>query len=476
MKKIIFSLLSVFLFLGCVPNIEKQKVIKDTKIEQEFIEDLNSFQSVNLKLQNNWWRKFEDKQLNSLIENAIKNTPSLKALKQRYAKANSLVKMRKSANLPNIGFGADVSRQRFSENYIFPAPLGGNYYNLYQFGLNLDYEFDFWDKRASLIRASLNEALAQKAYIKVKELSVSTSIAKLYISLNYKNRELEQLQILKKITNEKHHILDKVHKLGLSNRKEINESGSSIEKINQKISDLRIEIEDIKRSIAIISGMMPSQMDKLEKTDIADDYKVFIPKDIHLDILSHRPEIAMQKYLLLSKSAYIKNAKAQFYPNISLNGLLNFTSFPWSSLFNHTSFAPLGAVAFSLPLFDAGKREANLNIKVSDYNEQVQLYNQSVIKAVNEVVNSLRKLELTKSNLKYQDEILKKKNKNLQIEKRIYEIGLNNKISYLNSKLLLQEEILKNISLKDKELNAQIDLIKALGGGYKSERIDVSHN
>lgn len=476
MKKIIFSLLSVFLFLGCVPNIEKQKVIKDTKIEQEFIEDLNSFQSVNLKLQNNWWRKFEDKQLNSLIENAIKNTPSLKALKQRYAKANSLLKMRKSANLPNIGFGADVSRQRFSENYIFPAPLGGNYYNLYQFGLNLDYEFDFWDKRASLIRASLNEALAQKAFIKVKELSVSTSIAKLYISLNYKNRELEQLQILKKITNEKHHILDRVHKLGLSNRKEINESGSSIEKINQKISDFRIEIEDIKRSIAVISGLMPSQIDKLEKTDIADDYKVFIPKDIHLDILSHRPEIAMQKYLLLSKNAYIKNAKAQFYPNISLSGLLNFTSFPWSSLFHHTSFAPLGAVAFSLPLFDAGKREANLNVKVSDYNEQVQLYNQSVIKAVNEVVNSLRKLELTKSNLKYQDEILKKKNKNLQIEKRIYEIGLNNKISYLNSKLLLQEEILKNISLKDKELNAQIDLIKALGGGYKSERIDVSNN
>lgn len=476
MRIVIFTILSIYIFSGCVPKIEKTNTINKTKIDSELKKDLQSFSSSKIVLQNNWWEIFGDKQLNFLVGNALENTPSLKVLKERYKRANSIVKIRKAGNLPTIGIGSDMSRQRFSENYIFPAPLGGNYYNLYQLDLNLSYDFDFWDRRASLIRASINEAMAQNLYIKVKELSVATSIVKLYLSLNFKNEELSKLDSLKKIILEKHHILNSLHELGIANKTEIHQSDASLEKIEQKIYDTKIEIDDLKSSLGIIAGLMPSDLDKFEKFNISNEYKVFVPKDIHLNVLSHRPEIAMQKYLLSSKEDYIQNAKSQFYPNISLTGLLNLTSFSWSSLFDKSSFAPLGGLAFSLPIFDSNRREENLNIKVSDYNAQVQDYNQSVIRAVNEVVTSLKKLELNKSKLEVQSNILENKKRNLEIEKRIYDLGLKNKISYLDSTMSFKEEEINSLVFKNQELNAQVDLIKALGGGYKQKVINVKHN
>ncbi|MGB9801868.1 MAG: TolC family protein, partial [Arcobacter sp.] len=130
--KIILCVISLtILFSGCVPKVTTSNTIKDSKIDDELIKDLNEFTSNNIELKKSWWKDFNDKQLNILIENAIKDAPSLKQLEAKYQKANNIIKAKKSANLPNVNFESQATRQRFSENYIFPEPLGGNYYNLY---------------------------------------------------------------------------------------------------------------------------------------------------------------------------------------------------------------------------------------------------------------------------------------------------------------------------------------------------------
>lgn len=476
MRISILILLSLYLLTGCVPKIEKATALDKNRVNNELKNDLTKFNSSDLSLKEDWWKNFNDEQLNSLIDEALNNTPTLNILKLRYKSAQSLVEINKALKKPSVGISSTNSRQRFSENYIFPAPLGGNYYNLYDQGINLNYDFDFWDKNSSLIKASINEALAQKLYIQIKQLSITTSIVKLYTTLNYKKRELDKLKILEDNINEKHHILNSLHKLGLANQIEINRSSTSLEKVRHEALNIKLEIEDLKKSLAIISGVMPSKIDSLKKVSDFDDYQVFIPKEIHLDVLSHRPEIAMQKYLIQSKNQYITNAKAQFYPNISITGLINFTSFSWASLFNNTSFAPYVGAALSLPLFDGQRRENNLDIKVDEYNIQIEQYNQSVIEAVNEVVSSLKKLELNKSKLKVQENILDSREKNLQIEKKIFEIGLKNKISYIDSKLSLINEEISKLSLINNEINAHIDLIKALGGGFKEKGKSFDNN
>ncbi|RXK00216.1 hypothetical protein CRU98_03400 [Arcobacter sp. CECT 8986] len=469
MRIILFTISLIILFAGCAPKVNKLEKIKDTKIQKELLKDLNKFSSNDIQLKSNWWENFNDTQLDTLIQNAIKDAPSLKQLEARYKIATNLIKSHQSRNLPNVNFGSNISRQRYSENYIFPAPLGGSYNNLYDTGLSLDYTFDFWNERASLIKAAKNEALAQKALIKVKQLALTTSISKLYISWNFKIQKIKRLRTLKKLVYEKHSILEKLNKLGLADEKKINESNYLIEKLNQNILNIKEQIQDTKSSIAVIAGLLPSQTKELKAPNISNKYKLFVPKDIHLDVVSHLPQIAMQKYLLASKDAYITNAKAKFYPNISLSGLVNFTSFPWSKLFESTSFAPSAGVALSLPIFDGNRREFNLNSKLNDYNSQVYAYNQSIIEAVNEIVKTLKLIQLNKSDIKAQKIVVSNKIKNKNIEKRVFELGLKNKISYINSKIDVQEETLNNLTLEDKQLQLQVDLIKSLGGGYTNK-------
>ena len=473
MRIILFIISLTILFSGCVPKVTTSTTIKDTKIDNELIKDLNKFSSNDIELKNSWWKDFNDEQLNILIENAMKNAPSLKQLEAKYQKANNIIKAKKSSNLPNVNFESQATRQRFSENYIFPEPLGGNYYNLYQTGLNLEYDFDFWNQRASLIKASKNEALAQDALIKVKQLAISTSISKLYISWNFKIEKLKKLSTLKKLIYEKHHILNELYNMGLSNKEKVNESNYLIEKINQDTLTVNEEIENIKNSIAVIAGLLPSQINKLENPSISNEYKISIPKDIHLNIVSHLPEVAVQKYLLASKEQYIENAKSKFYPNIRLSGLLHFTSFPFSQLLKESSFDPEAGVAFSLPIFDAKRRESNLNTKVNDYNAQVYAYNETIIKAVNNIVTTLKKIQLNNSQEKSEKIVISNKNKNKNIEKRVYELGIKNKINFINKNIELEEEKIKEIALQDKKFQLHIDLIEALGGGYKNKAKDV---
>lgn len=472
--RIILCVISLtILFSGCVPKVIISNTIKDSKIDDELIKDLNEFTSNNIELKNSWWKDFNDKQLNILIENAIKDAPSLKQLEAKYQKANNIIKAKKSANLPNVNFESQASRQRFSENYIFPEPLGGNYYNLYQTGLNLQYDFDFWNKRASLIKASRNEALAQDALIKVKQLTISTSISKLYISWNFKIEKIKRLSTLKKLVYEKHHILNDLYNMGLSNKEKVNESNYLIEKINQDILNVNEEIENIKNSIAIIAGLLPSQISELKNPSISNKYKITVPLNIHLNVVSHLPQVAVQKYLLASKEQYIENAKSQFYPNISLNGLMHFTSFPFSQLLTKSSFDPEAGLAFSLPIFDAKKRESNLNTKINDYNAQVYAYNETIIKAVNNIVTTLKKIELNNSQQKSEKIVISSKNKNKNIEKRVYELGIKNKIDYINKNIDVEEEKIRDVALQDKKFQLHIDLIEALGGGYKNKAKDV---
>lgn len=472
---IFYPLLLTSLFWGCVPKVNKVDTVKKENIDKEMEKDLEHFYSNDIVLKNDWWKNFGDKQLDELIKKALSDAPDLKALEARYAQANSLIKVHESKNLPNVSIDSSLSRLRFSENYIFPAPLGGGTFYLYNPGLSLDYDFDFWNKRSSLIKGVQNIALSQKAILKVKELSITTAISTLYMSWNYNIEKLEKLETMQKLLDEKITVSNKLYENGLSNEIALNTQKTALEQTRQLIYKVETDIDNIKKSIAVIGGFLPSDIEALNQPNI-NGLEISLPRDLHLDVLSHRPDIAVEKYILLSKEQFIEHSKSMFYPNISLKGLFNLTSFKWSKLFDSSSVAPFAGVALSLPLFDAGAREANLKKSVDDYNAQVYNYNATIIKAVNEIVTTLKELEISKNELESNAKEIILKESTKDIEKKKFTLGLENKLSYLNAHISLLQTELSKITLKNKELNLQIQLIKSLGGGYEIKEQNVSNS
>ncbi|MCX6062135.1 MAG: efflux transporter outer membrane subunit [Campylobacterales bacterium] len=469
-KMLLAACLSFLLLTGCIPKIDKATVISKIVVNSDLEKSIDFFDDKETQLITDWWKGYKDPQLNKIIDEALSNAPTLKSVEARYAQANSIIQGVESRNMPHLAANASVIRERFSENHIFPAPLGGSTNNQYQPSLTLDYNFDFWNERGSRILAAKNSAYAQNAMIEASQIALSSAICETYLSWNFDEQKLVVLSTLEKTTTEELGIITKQHRLGLIDATEINTKKSALSQITQRMAELHRVIEGKKESICVLAGFLPSYIDTMKTPNVNNAFSAPWPKEIMLNLLAHRSDVAIAKYTALSKSQMIENAKAKFYPNISLSGLIGFTSFSWTKLLDHSSFSPSVGVALSLPLLDWGERNANLQSNVGDYNSSVYDYNQVVIKAANEVVVLLKQSKLIESQIQLHHEDMDARNANETISRKKLHLGLSNKLPYLSAQKTTFEGEIETLSLMDTKAYIQIELIKSLGAGYRDSK------
>ena len=312
--------------------------------------------------------------------------------------------------------------------------------------------------------------MAEEAYIEEIKLFLSTTICEIYLSWDFDEKRVYVLYELKGLLTQEENIYLSNFKSGLSDLSMVNTKKSEIAKIDQKIQALKRSIEAKRESIAVLGGFMPSVADKWNLPHIK-SMKAPLPKEIVLNLIAHRADIAVQKYIVLSKGQNIENAKAQFYPNISLSAMIGFISFDLDKFLGHSSFAPSAGAAVSLPLFDGGERKANLSVRASDYNSSVNDYDNIVIKAANEVVATLRKSKIIDSEIVLHVKEIESKDLNIKIAQGKFTAGLANKLPYIQAKREVTQIELEGIDLNDTKALLEIHLIKALGGGYEDKNV-----
>lgn len=246
----------------------------------------------------------------------------------------------------------------------------------------------------------------------------------------------------------------------------LNELSLSIVKIERQIQTIKRAIETKKASIAILAGLMPSKIKEFKTPKIDEKFQVPLPKEIYLDLLSHRADISVQKYKVLSKAQNIELAKTAFYPNVSLSAMVGVVSFDLDKFLGHSSYAPSAGVAFSLPLFDGDKRKANLALHVSDYNSSVNEYDKVLIKAANEVVSTLKKTQILADEIALHVKESSTMALNEKIAQKRFQAGIYNKRELLHVRMQMVGQDFEKIELQENRAYLQVELIKALGGGY----------
>lgn len=463
-KTVIVLCFTLLTLAGCVPKTDKAVPIGESEVQADLEKNGLGFNDETLLRE--WWRGYGDKQLDTLVETALSKAPSIQSLEAKFAQANTIIQSVESKNLPHLSADASVVRERFSENHIFPPPLGGGSYTQYQPQLRLEYDFDFWNERSSRIEAARNSAFAQKAMIEAAKIALSTALCETYLSWYYDEGKLRTLNMMEKTAQNELLIVEKRFTIGLIDAVAINDKKSLIVQILQRKEELKRSIEGKKEALCVLGGFLPTYAESLKPPSIKNAFNVPLPKEVMLNLLAHRADVAVAKYTALSKSYTIEQAKARFYPNISLSGLIGFTSFEWTKMLDHSSFSPSGGIALSLPLLDWGERKSNLENSVSDYNSSVYEYNQAVIKAANEVVVLLKQSKLLKEQYRLHDQEIGAKRANEAIERRKLSYGLSDKLPLLSAKRAVYESELESFSLNETKSSLQIQLIKALGGGY----------
>lgn len=131
-----------------------------------------------------WVAQFKDPQLSALVDEAVKDNPSLQAAFARVEASRAMADATRSALYPHLEFEGSLIRQRFSEKDLFEGtPLAGSWQNQSRLQVGLSYDFDFWGKNRDALEAALSDDRAAEAESQASRLILATSIARNYARL-----------------------------------------------------------------------------------------------------------------------------------------------------------------------------------------------------------------------------------------------------------------------------------------------------
>jgi NodT family efflux transporter outer membrane factor (OMF) lipoprotein len=416
-----------------------------------------------------WWRGLADAQLDALVDEALADGPSLRIARARLDRARGLALAAGAARAPQVGVGADVSRQRFSENGIFPPPIGGSSFTQYQLAASLGWDLDPWGRNRALYEAALGQARAAEIDAFAARLLVSAGVAHAYVhlqrsfdQLDLARRTLEERQTMQRLTQQR-------VAAGLDSRVELKQVETSVPAARARVLQLEEELALVRNQLAALLGKGPDRGLALERP-AARPQELALPSLLPADLVGRRPDVVAQRWRVEAARHDVAAAKAQFYPDINLSALVGVQSIDLAKLAQSGSAIPSAGAALRLPLFDGGRLRGNLAARDADYDLAVEQYNQTLVDAVREVVDQLASLRSIGAQRGEAREALASAEEAYQLALARYRAGLGGLLQVLVAETTVLEQRSLDAELRARELDRGIDLVRALGGGFEEER------
>jgi NodT family efflux transporter outer membrane factor (OMF) lipoprotein len=187
------------------------------------------------------------------------------------------------------------------------------------------------------------------------------------------------------------------------------------------------------------------------------------------DLLGRRADVAAARWRIEAAVGDVKNAKAQFYPNINLTAFVGLTSIGLDQLFKAASEQYGAGPAIRLPIFDAGRLRANLRGKAADLDAAIESYNAAVLEAVHDAADQIASLRSIERQRAEQVRAQTAAESAYDLATQRYKAGLSTYLTVLNAESSVLAQRRLAVDLKARMLDTQLALIRALGGGYIAE-------
>lgn len=419
-------------------------------------------------LDTDWWRAFDDTQLTRLVEQALATHPSLRTAQARLARVQAGSELAHAAGQPQLNTGLDLTRQRYTANGAVPAPLAGSIRDSGTLQATASWELDFFGKHRAALDAALGQERAAEADAQAARMLLASNVARSYFSLVRITAHLAVAQrTLAQREQAKGLVQDRVN-AGLDTQLELQVSDSAL-------PDARFQIEQLQEQRALALNALaaltsqPNTALALTVPAQAAIKSVAITNTIPIDLLGRRADIAAARWRIEAATHDVDNAKAQFYPNINLAAFAGFSSIGFDKLLQTGSDQWGVGPAIRLPLFDGGRLRANLRGKTADLDAAVESYNTLVIDAVRDVADQLTSAKAITRQQTEQAAAQNSAESAYSIALQRYQAGLGNYLNVLSAETAVLTQRRQAVDLAARALDTQVQLIRALGGGYLAD-------
>ncbi|HLQ85380.1 MAG TPA: efflux transporter outer membrane subunit [Salinisphaeraceae bacterium] len=419
------------------------------------------------QVRSDWYTLFGSSELDTLIRQAIADSPTLAAGRARIQAARELVQQHKGALYPQIGVNGGFSRNRVTGAEAGAADSSQtNVFNLYQARATASYNLDLFGKTRRLIErsnAQLNEQQYDvlNTYVTLINNVVATAITE--AGLNAAIETTGQIA-----DNQAHglEILRRQIQYGIATRADATQIQTQLARTKASLEPLRKQKALAVNRLAVLVGKAPGLFSDpdftLEQLQLPQKLPVSVPGRL----VKQRPDILAAAAAVHAASAQIGVASANMLPDLQISGAYGRAGLSLSDLGNPAyALYSLGA-SLSAPLFEGGRLRAAKRQARDLYQAARSDYRATMLTAFGEVANSLRSLEADARTLQAQRKALDAARTNLHSVRARLHGGATDYLDLYTAQSQFQEAELDFLKARVIRYRDTADLFRALGGGW----------
>lgn len=423
----------------------------------------------------NWKSYFDDQNLISLIDTALKNNQELNILLQEIAISKNEVQIRKSEYLPfvNIIANADADKvARYTRNGAlehnlqikpgeeFPEPLKN-----FQIAANSSWEIDIWKKLRNAKKSAMMKYLAS---IEAKNFMISnlvSEIASTYYELIALDNTLEIIEKNIEIQDNALETIKAQKSSALVTQLAVNRFEAQLLNTRNKQYKIKQSIIEKENLLNYLTARFPSKLFR-SKIDLSQFNLPDLAYGLPSQLLENRPDIKKAEYDLIAADLNLKSAKANFYPRLSINATTGFQAFnsnllfmPESMLFN------LGSELIT-PVINRNAIKAAYSTAKAQQLQAIYNYNQTVINAFVEVRNQISNIENLNNSIKLKADEVTILYNSIDISNGLFNSARADYMEVLLTQREALDAKLELLEIKTNQIHSFISLYRTLGGGW----------
>ncbi|WP_080190992.1 multidrug resistance outer membrane protein MdtQ [Salmonella enterica] len=421
-----------------------------------------------------WWKAYHDEQLDALIDNAIQHSPDMQVAEQRIQLAEAQAKAVEAQDGPQLDFSADIERQRMSaEGLMGPfaitdpaAGTTGPWYTNGTFGLTAGWDLDLWGKNRAEVTARIGAVKAREAEQEQTRQLLASGVARLYWEWQ---TQAALKNVLMQIEHEQQNVVTvnrELYQHGITSSVEGVETDIDASKTQQQLNDVNGKMKVIEARLSALTNTQSAAL-KLRQVSLP-AVESQLPSQLGYSLLARRADLQAAHWYIESSLSSIDAAKAAFYPDINLMAFLQQDALHLSDLFRHSAQQYGITGGLTLPIFDSGRLNANLDIAKAQSNLSIANYNKAVVDAVNDVARAASQVETLAQKNQHQQQIEHDSQRVVGLAQARFNAGIIAGSRVSEAKIPALREQCNGLLLQGQWLDASIQLTSALGGGYHS--------
>jgi NodT family efflux transporter outer membrane factor (OMF) lipoprotein len=414
-----------------------------------------------------WFDLFEDDVLKQLVNTALEQNFDLRIAAERVLQARALLGVSRSDQFPTLDATADFAASRTSSvGSIIFIPRGTNLDVSYtQAGFRLGWELDLWGRLRRLTEAARAEYLASEDARRGVTTTLISDVTSSYFALRQLDLELEIGRKTQAVAEDGLRLTRLRRDQGVATGLDIRQAEQLLYTATAQIASTEREIAQTENRLSLLLGRSPED---IPRGKTLEDFKAppEVPPGLPSALLERRPDIRQAEQTLIAANARIGAARAQYFPQISLTGLLGGQSRALSELLTGPAKNWNFTSSVTMPIFNAGRIRSTVRFTEAQQREALATYDKTIQNAFREVSDALVGYGKFAEQRGQQELLVQALRETERLSTLRYRGGLESYLQVLDAQRNLFQEELVVARLRQEELSAIVELYRALGGGW----------